>query len=97
MDATPHDPTTGEVIEGAVGSVNVSASAAQLRSIVQRIEQLESEKADLQEDIADIYKEAKGNGFHVPAIRQVIAERKKDAEKRAEQLSMFDLYWSAVN
>lgn len=34
-----------------------------LRSIVERIEKLEEEKAALAADIRDVYAEAKGNGF----------------------------------
>lgn len=97
MDATPHDPATGEIKEGGVASVNVSHAAAQLRSIVDRIERLNAEIAGLQEDVRDIYKEAKGNGFHVPALRKVVAERKKDADRRAEEGAMFAMYWDAVN
>ncbi len=73
-----------------------SNSAAQLRSIVSRIERLNTEIASLQDDVKDIYAEAKSNGFDVKALRQVVAERKKDAAKRDEQLTMFDLYWQAV-
>jgi uncharacterized protein (UPF0335 family) len=37
-----------------------------LRSIVERIEKLEEEKAALAADIRDVYAEAKGNGFIFP-------------------------------
>jgi uncharacterized protein (UPF0335 family) len=57
---------------------------AQLRSIVERIERLEDEKAALASDIKDIYAEAKGNGYNVKALRTIIRMRKQDASERAE-------------
>ncbi len=68
----------------------------QLKSIVERIERLEEEKAGLAEDIKEIYAEAKGNGFDTKTIRRVVRARKKDAAKRAEEEEMLDLYMSAV-
>lgn len=78
-------------------ATNVGGVAGErLRSFIERIERLEEEKAGLAEDIKEVYAEAKGVGFDVPTIRKVIAERKKDPEKRAEQLELFDLYKSAI-
>lgn len=97
MDATPHDPATGEVIEGETATIRIGSAAGQLKSIVERIERLNAEVADLQEDIRDIYKEAKSTGFDPAVIRKVIAERKKDGTERQTQLELFKLYWQAVN
>lgn len=78
-------------------AVNVGGVAGErLKSFIERIERLEEEKKALAEDIKDVYAEAKGVGFDVPTIRKVIAERKKDPDKRAEQLELFDLYKSAI-
>jgi len=68
-----------------------------LKSFVERVERLEAEKADLAEDIKEVFQEAKSVGFDVKAIRQVIKERKIEASQRQEQLSMFELYWDAVH
>ena len=51
----------------------------QLRSIIERIERLEEEKAALAADIRDIYAEAKGNGFDNKALRQIVKLRKMDS------------------
>lgn len=59
-------------------------SAAQLRSIVERIESLEEQKAGIAADIKDIYAEARGNSFDVKAIRAIIKLRKQDAAEREE-------------
>ena len=59
---------------------------SQLKSIIDRIERLEFEKAGIATDIKDIYLEAKSNGYDPKIIRKVIALRKLDAtEARAEQ------------
>jgi uncharacterized protein (UPF0335 family) len=69
---------------------------AQLRAIIERIERLEAEKKTIGEDIADVYAEAKGNGFDVKALRQIVRERKQDANERAEQETILDTYRRAL-
>lgn len=68
----------------------------QIRSIVERIENLESEKATISEDIANVYAEAKGNGFDTKVLRKVVALRKQDAAERQEQEAVLDLYLRAM-
>ncbi len=68
----------------------------QLRSIVERIERLEEEKANIAADIRDVYAEAKGNGYDVKALRQVIRLRKIDPQDRQEQEALLDVYRSAL-
>lgn len=71
-------------------------AADQLRSIVERIERMEEEKAERAADIREIYAEAKANGFVVPAIRQIIKMRKKDAAERQEEESTLAVYCRAM-
>ena len=68
----------------------------QLRSIVERIERLEEEKAALANDIKEVYAEAKGNGFDTKTLRQVIRMRKQDKAERQEQEAILELYMSAL-
>lgn len=68
----------------------------QLKSIVERIERLEEEKKAIADDIRDIYAEAKGNGFDVKVLRQVVSLRKKDLTERQEQEAVRDLYMQAL-
>ena len=68
----------------------------QLKSIVQRIEKLEEEKAGISADIRDVKDEAKGNGFDIKAINTIIALRKKDASEREEEESILDTYLHAM-
>ena len=68
----------------------------QLRTIVERIERLEEEKKAIADDIRDVYAEAKGNGFDVKTLRQVVRLRKVEAAERREAEAMLDLYLSAL-
>ena len=71
-------------------------TAEQLRSYIERIERLEEEKAGLASDIKDIFAEAKGNGFDVKTMRQILKIRKMDASDRDEQEALLDLYMHAL-
>ena len=53
-------------------------AGGQLRSLIQRIERLEEEKATLSADIREVYSEAKGTGFDPKVMRQIVRERKQD-------------------
>ena len=68
----------------------------QLKSIIERIERLEEEKAALANDIKEVYSEAKGNGFDAKIIRQVVRLRKLDRADLQEQEAILDLYMSAL-
>ncbi|PCI41708.1 MAG: hypothetical protein COB46_02655 [Rhodospirillaceae bacterium] len=68
-----------------------------LRSFVERIERLEEEKAALVADIREVYSEAKGTGFDVKILRQIVRLRKMDVSDRQEQEEILDLYKRALN
>lgn len=68
----------------------------QLKSIIARVEKLEEEKAAIADDIRDVFAEAKGNGFDVKAIRQIIKLRKMDAQEREEEETVLDTYMRAL-
>jgi len=68
----------------------------QLKSIIGRVEKLEEEKSGISADIRDVFAEAKGNGFDVKAIRQIIKLRKMDASEREEAETMLDTYMRAL-
>jgi uncharacterized protein (UPF0335 family) len=68
----------------------------QLRAFVERIEHVEEEIKALTEDKKDIYSEAKGQGFEVKILREVIRIRKQDQKERDEQESLLDVYLNAI-
>lgn len=68
----------------------------QLKSFVSRIENIETEVKELNSDKSDIYKEAKSQGFDMPALRAVVAYRRKDADDAANELAIFETYLAIV-
>ena len=68
----------------------------QLRAIVERIERIEEEIKELTEGKKEIYLEAKGNGFDVKILREVIRVRKQDQKERDEHETLLDLYMTAI-
>lgn len=72
-------------------------AADKLRSIVERIERLEEEKAALSADIREVYSEAKGSGFDIKIIRQIVRLRKLDQSERQEQEALLDVYRRALD
>ena len=72
-------------------------AADRLRSFVDRIEKLEEEKAALAADIREVYSEAKGQGFDIKVLRQVIRLRKMDQADRKELEEVLDLYKRALD
>ncbi len=71
-------------------------AAQRLRSFIERVERLEEEKAALAADIREVYAEAKGDGFDVKTMRQIVRLRKLDSSDRAEQEALLDLYKTAL-
>lgn len=71
-------------------------AADQLRAFVERIERLEEEKKAISDDIKDVYGEAKGMGFDVKILRQVVRLRKQEPHEREEQEAILDLYMHAL-
>ena len=68
-----------------------------LKSFVERIERLEEEKQALAGDIREVYSEAKGTGFDVRILRQIIRLRKMDASDRNEMEELLDVYKRALD
>lgn len=73
-----------------------AAERDRLRSFVERIENLEAEKAGLAADIKDLLTAAKGEGFDPKIIRKVIAKRKMSKQERDEEDAILDTYLHAM-
>jgi len=71
-------------------------AADELRQFVERIERLEEEKAGIASDIKEVKAEAKGRGFDVKAITEIIRMRKQDAHERQEREAILETYMSAL-
>ena len=77
-------------------NANGPVAAERLRSLVDRIERLESERKDLGSDIKDIFKEAGSAGFDVKVLRQLIRIRKQEPAEVEEQETLLDVYRRAL-
>ena len=76
----------------AVGGI----AGDRLRSFIERVERLTEEKAALQADIKEVFAEARGSGFDVKIMRQIIRERRMDKDDLDEQETLLDLYRRAL-
>ena len=83
-DDSPNIDTLGATAQG------------KLKSIVERIERLEEDKAAVANDLKEVYAEAKGNGFEPRIMRQIIKIRKMDKDALDEEESLLDLYKRAL-
>lgn len=75
---------------------NSGIAVDQLRSIIERVERLDEEIKALNADKRDIYAEAKGFGFDVLAIKQIVRMRAQDASVRQEREAILELYLHAL-
>ena len=76
-----------------------SAAADELRVYIERIERLESNKAEIAQDIKDVKAEAKSRGFDVKAIEKIVKERgetEKQRRRRKETEDLTDVYRAAL-
>lgn len=67
-----------------------------LKQMIERIERLEEEKAELAQDITEVFGEAKSLGFDCKVIRAILRERKMDSSKLAEFREIMNLYREAL-
>jgi len=67
-----------------------------IKSFVERIEHIEEEIKALNEGKKEVFSEAKGEGFDVKVIKEILRIRKQDKEERDEQDSLLDLYMRAM-
>lgn len=80
----------------ASADVLTATAQGRLRSFVERLERLEEDKAAVMTDMKEVFAEAKGEGYDVKILRQVLRIRKQDKAKRQEQEAILDLYLSAL-
>lgn len=71
-------------------------AGAQLKSIIERVERLEEEKAGIAQDVKEVYAEAKANGFDTKVLKQIVRLRKMDRQDREEQEQLLELYMAAI-
>lgn len=68
----------------------------QLKSIIERVERLNTEAEDIAEAKKEIFAEAKSNGFDCATLRAVIKLRAEEPEKRKAKESLLEIYLQAL-
>ena len=74
----------------------IDATDDRLRLLIERIERLAEEKQGIQDDIKDVYGEAKAVGYDTKILRQVIKLRKMRPDERQEMQAILDAYMAAL-
>ena len=77
-------------------SDTVGLAGDRIRSFVERIENLENELQELNESKKEVFLEAKGEGFDVKILKEIIKLRKQDKDERDEHETLLDLYMNAM-
>jgi uncharacterized protein (UPF0335 family) len=67
-----------------------------LRLLIERIEGLESDKADITDDIKDVYNEGASVGYDKKAMREVVRLRKMERDARREFEAITEVYKNAL-
>ena len=74
----------------------VGIAGNRILSIIERIEQIDEEVKALNEGKKEVFAEAKGEGFDIKVLREILRIRKQDKDERDEQESLLDLYLRAM-
>ena len=74
----------------------IGISGDRIRAFIERIEHIDEEIKGLNEGKKEAFAEAKGEGFDVKVLREILRLRKLDREDREEHESLVDLYLRAM-
>jgi uncharacterized protein (UPF0335 family) len=75
---------------------DISVPGGRIRSFVERIENLDTELQELNEQKKEVFSEAKGEGFDVKILKEIIKLRKQDQDERDEHETLLDTYLRAM-
>jgi uncharacterized protein (UPF0335 family) len=74
----------------------VGIAGDRIRSFIERVEHIDEEIKALNEGKKEVWSEAKGEGFDVKVLKEVLRLRKQDKDERDEHESLLDLYLRAM-
>ena len=69
-----------------------SVSASLIKQVVAQIEHLEERKAEILQEMSDVFREAKNEGLDVAVLKQLIKLRKKKKEQVEEEEALLEVY-----
>jgi len=73
-----------------------NVAADQLRLFIERIERLEEEVKGMQDDVKDVYLEAKSQGYDPKTMRAIVRLRKMEKNARDEAEALLETYKAAL-
>ena len=82
------------VTHGMTDTVGIPGN--RILSFIERIEHIDEELKALNEGKKEVFSEAKGEGFDVKVLKEILRLRKQDQDERDEQDSLLDLYLRAM-
>ena len=75
---------------------DITIPGGRIRSFVERIEHLDAELQELNEQKREVFLEAKAGGFDVKILKEIVKLRKQDRDERDERDTLLDLYMRAM-
>ena len=75
---------------------DITIPGGRIRSFVERIENLDNELQELNEQKKEVFSEAKAEGLDVKILKEILKVRKQDKEERDERETLLDLYMRAM-
>lgn len=73
-----------------------NATEDRLRLLIERVERLEEEKKGINDDIRDVYSEAKAVGYDVKVMKVIVRLRRMQPDDRREMDMIVDTYKNAL-
>jgi uncharacterized protein (UPF0335 family) len=77
-------------------SVTAGVPGDRICSFIERIERIDEEMKALSEGKKEVFSEAKGEGFDVKVLKEILRLRKQDKDERDEQETLLDVYLKAM-
>lgn len=71
-------------------------TADELKSFIERVENLEQEKKEIAEQIKEVFAEAKGRGYDTKVMKKIISLRKRDPDDISEEEAVLAMYAEAL-
>jgi uncharacterized protein (UPF0335 family) len=92
------DVDFGEFAGTEINPLDILSGTAQskLKSFIERLERLHTDRQAVMDDIKEVMAEAKGEGFDVKIIRTVLKIRAMDKARKAEEDALTELYLTAL-
>jgi uncharacterized protein (UPF0335 family) len=75
---------------------DISIPGGRIRSFIERVENIDAELQELNEQKKEVFAEAKGEGFDVKILKEIIKLRKQDKDERDERDTLLDMYMRAM-